>query len=180
MLRFVLSPDLRVVPDIDHRLPGRGVWVQAERAAMLRACARGAFARAFRREVHVPDGLSDQVERLLRRRMIDLIGLANRAGEAVFGFDKCRQWLAAGRCAVLVSARNGSLAERARLRGRHRVPEVALLSAAELGQAIGRPEIVHAVIAPGRLAERLMVEARRLGGIIGCDAALSALSKECG
>jgi len=169
MLRFVLGPDGRVVADVDGRLPGRGVWVQAERTVLQRACARGTFARAFRRPVEVSADLCDQVERLLRRRAIELVGLANRAGQAVFGFEKCRQWLAAGRGAVLLGASDGSLPERARLRGFGGGQTVSdLLTAAELGRAVGRPEVVHGVIAAGRLAERLTTEAARLGGILGC------------
>ena len=85
MLRFVLSPDGVVTPDIAARLPGRGVWVTAERRHVDTAAAKGAFARGFKSAVTVPDGLSDLVERLLLKRCIDLLGLARKAGLAVTG-----------------------------------------------------------------------------------------------
>jgi predicted RNA-binding protein YlxR (DUF448 family) len=177
MLRFVLAPDGRVIADVDGRLPGRGVWVRAERTALVRACARGAFARAFRRPVEVSADLRDQVERLLRRRAIELVGLANRAGQGVFGFEKCRQWLTAGRGAIILAAADGSPAERARLHGSGGGrPVVDLLTAAELGRAIGRENVVHGVIAAGRLAERLLTEAARLGGILGRTEVPAAVS----
>jgi len=35
MIRFVVGPDGEVVPDLARRLPGRGMWVRAERAAVV-------------------------------------------------------------------------------------------------------------------------------------------------
>lgn len=179
MVRFVLGPDGRVVPDVDGRLPGRGVWVFADRTALSRACARSTFARAFRQPVDVPADLCENIERLLRRRAVELVGLANRAGEAVFGFEKCRQWLTARRGAVLLAASDGSLSERSRLRGfAGEVTVVDVLTAAELGRAIGRAEVVHGVVAAGRLAVRLSVEAARLTGVLGYDSRPTAASNE--
>jgi len=39
------------------------------------------------------------------------------------------------------------------------------LPAAALGHVFGRDHVVHVAIAPGRLGERLAVEAARLGGL---------------
>ena len=42
MVRFVIGPDRTVVPDVAHKLPGRGYWVAAKRDLIARACtARG-------------------------------------------------------------------------------------------------------------------------------------------
>lgn len=178
MVRFVLGPEGRVIADVEGRLPGRGVWVLAQHAPLVRACARGTFARAFRRPVDVPTDLLEQVVGRLRRRIIELVGLANRAGQAVFGFEKCRAWLQAGKAALLLAARDGSLAERLRLRGMARgAPVVEVLTAAELGRALGRSEVVHGVVGPGRLAARLLQESARLGGVLGCETGPGAVSK---
>ncbi|MBW3609345.1 MAG: YlxR family protein [Actinobacteria bacterium] len=54
MKRFVLV-DGRVEADPDQRRPGRGAYA-CDRACAERACARGGFARSFRRTVFVdPD-----------------------------------------------------------------------------------------------------------------------------
>ena len=46
MIRFVLDPDGRVVPDLKEKLPGRGLWVTADRAILAQAAAKNAFAKA--------------------------------------------------------------------------------------------------------------------------------------
>ena len=48
MIRFVVGPEGDVVPDLARRLPGRGMWVRAERSAVERAVAKNLFAKAAR------------------------------------------------------------------------------------------------------------------------------------
>ena len=165
MLRFVLDPQDSVVPDILGRLPGRGIWVSAERAALERAVAKRLFARAARRPVTVPDGLVETVESLLTRRVIELLSLARKSGQAVAGFEKVRDRLDRGEAAVLIQAFDGS----ARGKSKLRPPEgencfIGCLSASELGLAFGREHVIHAALAAGGLASRVVEEAARLAG----------------
>jgi ribosomal protein L30E len=103
----------------------------------------------------------------LVRRIGELLGLARRAGQAVAGFDKAREWLRTGRGRLILQASDGSAAERARfLSGAGEgIVVFAPLAAAELGRVFGRDHVVHVAIAPGRLGERLAVEAERLQGL---------------
>lgn len=171
-VRFVIAPDGRVVPDVGESLPGRGLWVTADRAVLGRAVARNAFAKAARRPVRVPGDLVEQVTAQLERRCLDQIGLARRAGQAVAGFEKVRDALrsgrvgGAGKVAVLLAACDGAADGRAKLRalaGDRAV--IALFDAASLGAAFGRDLTVHAALAAGGLADRLIVDARRLEGL---------------
>ena len=165
MVRFVVGPDNIVVPDVAGRLPGRGIWLSADRNIIKTACARNLFAFAARQPVKVDGGLAEQVETLLVRRCIEYLGLARRAGQAVAGFVKVKGWLREGRAAVLLAASDGSMDGRNKIRQSARdLPEVCLLEAAELGVAFGRNETVHAVIAPGGLADKFVETAARLSG----------------
>lgn len=170
MIRFVLGPDRALVPDLDARLPGRGMWLSARADVIERATTRGAFARAARGVVHLPPDLRALIEDGLRRRVRDLIGFARRAGQAVSGWQAVREWLQANRVGLLVEARDGSPAERARLVGRRDLPVVMPLAAAELGAVFGRDHVVHAAVAPGRLAEAIGAEAARLAGVAAEEA----------
>ena len=168
MVRFVVSPDGRIVADVGERLPGRGLWVRADRAALDLACRKNLFRRVAGAPVSVPDDLVARLEDQLLRRCIDLVGLARRAGEAVFGFEKAREWLAAGRVGLLLAAVDGDPRDRARLRTLSRdVPVIEFLTADELGRATGRPRTVHGVVARGRLAATILRECGRLGGLRG-------------
>ena len=168
MIRFVVDPDGRVVPDLQAKLPGRGIWLSARRDVLETARAKNAFARAARAPVSVPAGLTEMVEQGLARRSVELLGLARRAGQAVCGFQRAREWLVAGRAGLVVQAEDGSLEERARfLSGVRNVPVAAPLPASALGAVFGRDHVVHVVVAHGRLAETLQIETDRLAGIAG-------------
>lgn len=165
LVRFVVDPDGVVVADVAERLPGRGFWLSAGRDVINTACAKGLFAKAARRHVTVAADLAEKVEGLLERRCLDLIGLAMRAGQAVAGFEKAAAWLVEGKGGLLLAARDGAPGGRAKMRALARdLPVVDLFDARDLGRALGREHAVHAVLAPGRLAEAVRREAVRLEG----------------
>src|ERR1700722_14265914 len=51
LIRFVADPDGKIVPDVAARLPGRGAWVTASRAAITQAVEKKLFARALKAPV---------------------------------------------------------------------------------------------------------------------------------
>jgi hypothetical protein len=171
MIRFVVAPDRKLVPDLAATLPGRGIWLSASGDVLETARAQGglgrAFARAARGPVIVPPDLPAVLEAALVRRIGELAGLARRAGQAVAGFDKAREWLRTGRGRLILQASDGSVAERARfLSGAgESVTVVDPLPASALGRVFGRDHVVHVAIASGRLGERLAIEAERLRGL---------------
>ncbi|HRO11407.1 MAG TPA: RNA-binding protein [Amaricoccus sp.] len=179
LVRFVAGPDDVVVPDLAGKLPGRGMWVSADAAAIGQAAAKGLFARAARRQLRAPADLAARVEALLAARLVELLALARKAGEAVAGLEKTKAALASGEAALLVQAADGSSRERARLRP----PEgedtlVACLFAHELGVAFARDRVIHAAVLAGGLSDRIRDEALRLSGIR--DVNMGTASAEAG
>lgn len=168
LIRFVIGPDGTVVPDLAGKLPGRGIWVSSDRAALAAAVKKRLFARAARAPVTAPADLAEQVEAGLVRRLIETIALARKAGEAVAGYEKVREWLARGEAAALVQAADGSERGRAKLRP-PAGPEshVTCLTGQELGMAFGRVLVIHAALAAGGLCTRVVDEAARLAQLRG-------------
>lgn len=170
MIRFVLSPDGVVVPDVKRRLPGRGAWIDASRDAVAQAVRKRVFSRAFREEARAPETLPEDVERLLVRAALERLALANKAGLVTAGFEKVRELLARGRAAALIAASDGALDGRQRLEALakkashlHNEREVVdSFSSAELESALGRERVVHAALSPGRLSELFLTDAERL------------------
>jgi len=170
LVRFVIGPDASVVPDIAGKLPGRGIYVAADRAALDRAATRGLFARAARTAVTVPADLAAIVEAQLLRRVVDLLSLSRKAGAAVTGFDKVKDWLEKGQATVLIQASDGS--ERGKTKLRPPAGEnsfIGCLTALELGLAFGREHAIHGALAAGGLTERVVEEAARLAGLRGAE-----------
>jgi predicted RNA-binding protein YlxR (DUF448 family) len=169
LIRFAISPDNVVTPDILEKLPGRGIWVSADRAALDKAVEKNIFSKAAKRAVTVPAGLSDDVEKLITRHLVDLISLSRKSGKAVCGFEKVKAWLERGEARVLLQASDGSE------RGKNKLwtPEggrwFGMLTATELGLAFGRDNVIHGALSAGGLAKRVVEEAARLTGLRGID-----------
>jgi hypothetical protein len=165
LIRFVLGPDGTVVPDLAGKLPGRGAWLSATRAAAERAEKKKLFSRAFRSQAAVPADLAGLLERLIAERLVNQIALARKAGQAVTGFEKVRARLAAGKAGVLVTARDAAEDGRGKLvRLTPDLPRIEALSASELGLAFGRDFAIHAALDAGGIADRALAEAGRLRG----------------
>ena len=165
MLRFVAAPGGELVFDPNATLPGRGLWLSADGNVIKSAVQRGIFARATRRPLKLPEDLQAHVSTALTQRIIDLLGLARRSGAAISGFEKARAWLREDRGGLILQAADGSAEERDRFAGGSTIPRLTLLSAATLGRIFGREQTVHVVITPGRLANMIEIEARRLQGV---------------
>lgn len=178
LIRFVVGPENQVVPDILGKLPGRGMYVTADRKA-LEAAKKGQFSRAAKQAVTVPDGLVDEVERQLARRVVDLIALTRKAGRAVCGFEKVKGWLAGGeRVRVLVQASDGSERGKTKLWTPEGARYFGCLTAQELGLAFGRQSVIHGALATGRLSDRVVEEATKLRGLREGNGGDTALGKD--
>lgn len=165
-LRFVAGPDGSVVPDVEGKLPGRGLWLTVSRAALDEAVARNAFSKAARASLKAPQGLADTVDRLLLRRASEGLSLAKRAGAVAAGFTKAKALIEKGGAGLVVEALDASHAERARLGGRD-IETISGLSAEEMGAALGRDNAVHVALRAGPLAARVKTDLTRLAAFRG-------------
>ena len=170
LIRFVLGPEGMVAPDLAEKLPGRGFWLTADRAIIERAVAKGLFSRGAKAPAKPPEGLVDLLEAGLARRVVDLISLGRKSGRAVAGFEKVKDWLAAGQVKVLLQASDGS----ERGKGKLWTPEGArwfgCLTASELGLAFGRDHVIHSALSRGGIADKVIRDAGRLNGLRGQSA----------
>ena len=98
MLRFALSADGVVTPDIRRKLPGRGVWTQLERRG---GAARGGQRRVRARLPHeggcAAAASPRQVDALLEQDALQLLSMVNKAGLVVAGAFKVEAAIANGR-----------------------------------------------------------------------------------
>ena len=166
LIRFVVSPDGEVVPDLEEKLPGRGLWLTARADIVRVAVAENCFSRAARRNVSVTSDLANRLELLLDRRCLDLIALARRSGAAVAGFVKVRQALDAGDVAVLIEASDGAADGRKKIGRKAAATEtLSHWTSDQLGGPFGRDRAVHVAILSKGLADRLVRDGRRLRGL---------------
>jgi len=178
LIRFVAGPDGAVVPDIKRKLPGRGCWVTAERKFVEQAVRKNLFARSLKAPVTVPEGLEDQIDRLLVSAALGALGLARKAGLVALGATKVESAVRTGEALAVLAALDGSpdgirkidQARRATVHlGGPDIPAFKLLSSQEMGLALGGANVIHAAVLAGdagRAAfKRVVALDRYRGGI---------------
>jgi uncharacterized protein len=159
-----------VVEDVGARLPGRGVWVTANRESIALAIRRGATGIFKLRANAPPPDLADRVQAGLKRRCLDGLGLGRKAAAIAVGFDQVEAAIRAAPPLVMVEAADGSAEGRERLWrtaiGLWETPPAVAgcFTAEELGVALGRGPVVHIVWLQERMARRWSAEVSRLAG----------------
>ena len=171
LIRFVAGPDNVIVPDLARRLPGRGVWVTAELAAVESAIKAKAFSKGLKRQVAASPDLARTVDALILKRVLQALSLAKKAGLVSSGFEKVEALVSNGHAAVLLHGVDAAAGGRQKLdrkftaiqRDRGKVaPIIDWLTSEQLSLAIGRSNVVHAGLTKGGATKRFLSEAGRL------------------
>jgi uncharacterized protein len=164
LIRFVLAPDGTVTPDLNRKLPGRGVWVGASRVKVAEAVKRSLFSRGFGEKTNAGAELADLTGNLLRAQAVASLALTRKAGQAVYGFMKVEVALKRGPVLLLIHA-PGCGADGVKKLNRLAQPDTHIthaLAVEELNLAFGQANVIHAAIAAGPLAEKLRLHLDRM------------------
>ncbi|RZJ31503.1 MAG: RNA-binding protein [Brevundimonas sp.] len=169
LIRFVAAPDGGVVPDLARKLPGRGLWVAADRLSIETAVKKNLFSRAAKAPLKPAADLPDLVASLLWKRCLEQLGLARREGALICGFEKSAATIRSGKAAWIVEAADGSADGRGKLLAlaKHQTPPPKVcgaFSADDLSLALGLENAIHAVLLEGGRADRWTFEVERLAG----------------
>ena len=168
MIRFVLDPNGNVFPDLQAKLPGRGVWLHASRDVLTSVLkSKNGFSGGFKASATADDGLVELIDRLLLERCQATLGLAKRSSAIILGYDQVRNELQKRKPGWLLEASDGAYDGRKRVVGLavavyDRVRIANILSSSELGMAFGREHVVHALLKTGRFSDVWTTDYRRL------------------
>ena len=177
LIRFVSAPDGTIVPDLKARLPGRGIWIGADRATVAQAVKRNVFRRGLKQMLEPPSDLAMQVAERLREAALGRLGLARRAGAVVAGFAKVEAAIAGEALAAVIAAADAAAdgqrkvgqALRRRFGAGPTPPVIRLFTASELGLAMGRPDVIHAAVLQRPAGGSFVEAANRLQRYEGAD-----------
>lgn len=186
LLRFVLSPQAEVVPDVKGDLPGRGVWVTAEKAIVDRAVTSRAFQRAFKKALAVSDNLSLEVGLLFKRSALDRLSICNKAGLLVTGFTKVEEALKQHEILVLLHADTAALDGKAKLDrrlqasfvGKDYIAPKNCFTSAEISLAAGSIGVIHAGLREGGATRAFLQALDRLSAYCAGEAGIASLRQD--
>lgn len=173
LIRFALGPDGAVIADLKRRLPGRGVWVTAQKFMVRQAIEQNAFQRAFKSRVQVDLDLPEQIEAAQEKAALQSLAFANKAGLVTAGFAKVEKALKAaiekGRnYSALIHASEASadicqkLQAMARRDGgldelnENKLKIIRIFNVEQLSATLGRENVNHVIIASGGASEAMI------------------------
>lgn len=164
LLRFVVGPEDRIVPDLKKNLPGRGCWVRAKRSYVEQAVSKGAFSRSLKMRVSVDGTIVELIDGLLVKSALGTLGLARKAGTAIVGAAQVDKAVRAGKALAVLHSTAGAedgirkitQARRATVHlGGPKTEAFTLFGPEELDLAFGGGNVIHAAIldsGPGKAA----------------------------
>ncbi|WP_201829120.1 RNA-binding protein [Microvirga zambiensis] len=189
LIRFVLGPDNQVVPDLRHKLPGRGVWVTARYDKVEEAAKRRLFSRAFKTETKASETLAADIGNLLREDLRQGLSLANKAGSVITGFFKVESAITDKPVVALIHAAEAAEDGRRKLANQLRkrlgeaissFPVIQELSNDELDLALGRSHVIHAALVAGAGSDGFLNRWHRYRTFCGTDADQTGLGNGTG
>jgi len=181
LIRFVVGPDEAIVTGTGAKAEGRGVWVTLGEKAVAEAVRRKAFARSLKGAVSVPVDLAALTRQRLEQRLLGALGLARKAGQLVTGATRGKSAVQGGEVIALLTATDAAEDGRDKMLGALRgqeaaareagepgyaIPHFELLSAEQIGLALGLENVIHAALTKGAAAQSALARAQRLARYI--------------
>ena len=144
LLRFVLTPDRQIVPDLYKKLPGKGVYVSNSYRILAQAISKNAFSKVLKKNVKVNAELLQIVENVLHKNALNAISLAKKAGNVVIGMDKVLEALKADKVKFILEASDaGEDGQKKLNRYTEQMTVYRLFSVEELDKALDKVNTVY-------------------------------------
>lgn len=186
MLRFVVSPDNQLVPDLKENLPGRGAWITNNRSMLETAIKKKLFAKSFKRNLEVNPALGEQIEELMRRAILGKLSLARKAGLVTTGFNKVLETLRKKDVLLVLHAREAAedgrkqITAAIRAREKNNSPHQTTciydgFSGEELDLVLGNFNITHAAVEAAPLSLSLLEDLAKLNEYQELDSDIGAI-----
>jgi len=175
MIRFVVGPENQVYPDLQRKLPGRGVWVTAKRKTLEEAVAKSGFARGFKNKVEVDKDLPQLVETLLRKNALQALTMCKKAGLVATGQAKVEALVRDGAALAFLQASDagndgvkklGSAIKAQKVYADREVKLINEFSSEELDQTLNGTNTAYVALLNGGATEKLVRMIDRLTNYI--------------
>ena len=167
LLRFTLAPDNTVIPDFNKKLPGKGVYVCNKKTALLKAIEKNLFAKAFKVKAKVDVSLVSMAEAILRKKGLESINLARKAGILITGFEKVAAAVKKNKAAFMLKANDAGKDGHDKILLLAKGMEVfSLYSTMELDKALDKVNTVHAAFEKSEMANNVYKDLDKLRSFI--------------
>lgn len=163
LLRFTVTPDNQVIPDFKRKLPGKGIYTKNSQKCLKTAIEKNLFSKVTKKQLKADHQLMEIVESLLRKKGLDAVSLARKAGILITGMDKVIDALKKNKVAFILEAKGAGEDGHQRILIAARDLEIFnLYDVEELDKALDKVNTVHVAFLKSEMAKTVYNEFSRL------------------
>ena len=166
LLRFV-EIDNTLLPDFNKKLPGKGMYVTANRLSLIKALEKKLFHKASRHNLKVADDFLEMVESLIKHQALESLNLARKSGALLTGFEKVREAIKKNNVEFIVEANNAASDGKEKMVLLAKSIEIFnLFSIDELDMALNKENTVHVAVIKSDIARMVYANLKKYQNFI--------------
>ena len=169
-IKFSLSPDNKLVPDLHGNLPGKSVWAPAKKELIKYIQEREDVKEHFGVSQIFTNDLAFLVKKILRKKILNNISLAKKAGYLAIGLDKIKtQLIEKKHCLIVVAMGAKSLKNYSFFSSNTISCFENLLYQRDLEKSTGKINVKYVGILSKNFKKTIQVDLNKLKGFMGTD-----------
>ena len=169
-IKFSLSPDNKLVPDLHNNLPGKSIWVPANKKLIKYVQERDDVKAHFGVSLLFSNDLVYLVKKILRKKILNSISLAKKASYLAIGLDKIKIQLTEKKhCLIVVAKGAKSLQNYSFFSSKNISCFENLLYQKDLEKCTGKNNVKYVGILSKNFKKTIQVDLNKLKGFMGND-----------
>ena len=167
LIKICLSPDNKLLPDLRDNLPGKSVWLPADKTLIVDILRKEDLKTYFGvSKIFSPD-LVSIIEMILRKRILSSISMTKKTGALAIGLDAIKTQLIQKRhCLIIVARGARSLADKSFFVSKNISVFESLLEQKDLEKSTGKINVKYVGIFSKNFKKTIQVDLNKLKGFI--------------
>ena len=166
-IKICLSPDNKLIPDLCDKLPGKSVWLPADKSLLVDILKKEDLKTYFGvPKIILPD-LVSKIEMILRKKILSSISMTKKSGVLAIGLDAIKTQLIQNRhCLIIVARGARSLADKSFFVSKNISVFESLLEQKDLEKSTGKINVKYVGIFSKNFKKTIQVDLNKLKGFI--------------
>ena len=166
-IKICLSPDNKLIPDLRDKLPGKSVWLPANKTHIADVLRKEDLKPYFGvSKIFSPD-LVSMIEMILRKKILSSISMTKKSGVLAIGLDAIKTQLIQKRhCLIIVARGARSLADKSFFVSKNISVFESLLEQKDLEKSTGKINVKYVGIFSKNFKKTIQVDLNKLKGFI--------------
>ena len=166
-IKICLSPDNKLIPDLCEKLPGKSVWLPADKALIVDILKKEDLKTYFGvSKIFSPD-LVSIIEMVLRKKIMSSISMTKKSGVLAIGLDAIKTQLIQNRhCLIIVAMGAKKLANKSFFASENVSIVESLLEQKDLEKSTGKFNVKYVGVFSKNFKKTIQVDLNKLKGFI--------------